>query len=163
VPQEPLADYLDGLRAAPLRAFKDWTKHKPDVPTTAWGVYTVWADVDGAERLMYVGMGGRSGTREEGAGLVSRLSAHASGERSGNRFCIYVCDRLVLRTLTAEEIAEVAAGRLSLDQRTRDLIRSRLGFRFVGVPDIRTALDLETAIKTGALGARPYLQYPVED
>jgi hypothetical protein len=48
-------------------------------------------------------------------------------------------------------------------RRTRDLIRSRLGFRFVGVPDERTALDLETAVKAGALGARPYLQYPVGD
>jgi hypothetical protein len=44
-----------------------------------------------------------------------------------------------------------------------DLIRRKLGFRFVSVPDKRTALDLETAVKTGALGARPYLQNPVED
>jgi hypothetical protein len=43
---EVLAEYLDALRVAPLRAFKTWTKHKPDVPTTAWGVYTVWATTD---------------------------------------------------------------------------------------------------------------------
>jgi hypothetical protein len=78
---------------------------------------------------------GTSSARDEGAGLVSRLSSHASGQRSGNRFCIYVCDRLVLKTLTAQEIEEVAAGRLSLDQRTRDLIRTKLAFRFVSVPD----------------------------
>lgn len=100
---------------------------------------------------------------EEGAGLLSRLTSHASGQRSGNRFCIYVCDRLVLKGLTRAEIAEVAAGRLSLDKRTREMIRAKLGFRSVRLPDARTALDVEKAIKRGALGELPYLQHPVPD
>lgn len=104
--------------------------------------------------------GGTTRSSDAGAGLLSRLSAHASGQRSGNRFCIYVCDRLVLQGLTPRELDEVAAGRLSLDGRTRDLIREELGFRFVSVPDSRAALDLEKAVEEGALGARPFLQYP---
>jgi hypothetical protein len=160
VREEAFPDYLRVLSRAPLREFSRWEQHRADVPTTAWGVYTVWAHVEGEERLMYVGMGGTSSRREDGAGLLSRLSSHASGQRSGNRFCIYVCDRLVLRTLSDEDIAEIAAGRLSLDSRTREVIRSKFGFRLVSVPDARTALDLEKAIKRGVLGELPYLQNP---
>jgi hypothetical protein len=148
-----LDPHLDALAKASLRSFGDWEKHKSDVPTRAWGVYTVWAAHD---RLMYVGMGGTTRSSDEGAGLISRLSSHASGQRSGNRFCIYVCDRLVLKSLRPDEIDEVATGRLSLDGRTRDVIRGHLGFRLVSVPDARTALDLENGSRAApSAGDRP--------
>ena len=57
-------------------------------------------------------MAGRSLTEDQitahreaaarGKGLYSRLNSHALGWRSGDQFCVYVADRLVLPTLTPE-------------------------------------------------------------
>ena len=42
--------------------------------------------------------------------MGGRLKSHASGRRSGDQFCIYICDRFVVPTLTGEELAALAAG-----------------------------------------------------
>jgi hypothetical protein len=85
------------LEAGPLHRFQDWPNDQ--VPKRAAGVYSVWE----GDRLLYVGMSGRAMTAEDlevspngrvGAkGLWTRLNAHASGRRSGDQFCVYVCDR----------------------------------------------------------------------
>jgi hypothetical protein len=92
------------LEAGPLHRFQDWPNDQ--VPKRAAGVYTVW---DG-DRLLYVGMSGRAMTAEDlevspngrvvAKGLWTRLNAHASGRRSGDQFCVYVCDRFVVPALT---------------------------------------------------------------
>jgi hypothetical protein len=46
-------------------------------------------------------------------GLLDRLNRHASGRRSGDQFCVYVFDRLLLPTLTASEIQRIADSELS--------------------------------------------------
>src|SRR5688500_6884423 len=94
------AERLKRLEGAPRYQFADWPN--AEIPTIAAGVYTVW---DGAV-LVYVGMAGRGLTsadlcklREGGGrcrGLADRLKSHASGRRSGDQFCVYVCDRLVI-------------------------------------------------------------------
>ena len=91
---------MQELEAGPLYRFQDWPNDQ--VPKRAAGVYTVW---DG-DRLLYVGMSGRAMTAEDlevspngrvvAKGLWTRLNAHASGRRSGDQFCVYVCDRFVV-------------------------------------------------------------------
>jgi hypothetical protein len=90
-------------------------------------VYTIW---DRAGRFVYVGMAGRTGA--SGNGPFGRLGSHASGRRSGDQFCIYVCDRLVL-SAQRERLPDIEAGTLSLDRLTRDFIRAELGFRSLTV------------------------------
>ena len=91
-------------------------------------------------------------------GLRDRLNSHASGRRSGDQFCVYVCDRLVLPPLSQDQLAEVAEGRLSLDRTVRAYVRDRLTYRFVVTDESREAHDLEAAIRVHGLdGKRPKL------
>jgi hypothetical protein len=128
-----------------------WFCHWPtgDVPKSGAVVYTIW---DQQERFIYVGMSGRGftdGAQVSGkAGPWGRLNSHASGRRSGDQFCVYVADRLVLPTLH-NRIVEIADGSLSLDRATREYIRSNLGFRWVAMESGRAALDLERRLQRG--------------
>jgi hypothetical protein len=78
-----------------------------------------------------------------GRGLFTRLASHASGRRSGDQFCVYVADRLVLPLLTREDVAEIAVCRLSLDAKVREFIHRELAYRFVVVEDAMTAFAVE--------------------
>lgn len=69
--------FPNSLVEGPVYLSRDWPN--PAVPKVAAGVYTIW---QGSE-LIY-------------AGLYSRLSSHWAGRRSGDQFCVYVADRLVL-------------------------------------------------------------------
>lgn len=87
------------------------------MPSFGSGAYTIW-NTEG--RFIYVGMSGRgikAGMEipNRPHGIVTRLHSHASGRRSGDQFCVYVADRFVLSTLTAEDIAGITSGRHSLD------------------------------------------------
>src|SRR3974377_168950 len=87
------------------------------VPTYGAGVYTVW---HGDGRFIYVGMSGRGITadtirRNTPQGIYTRLQSHASGRRSGDQFCVYVADHLVLPALSQEDIAAIASGRPQKD------------------------------------------------
>src|SRR4029453_19246599 len=141
-------------------------------PKRAAGVYTVW---DG-DRLLYVGMSGRAMAAEDlevspngrvvAKGLWTRLNADASGRRSGDQFCVYVCDRFVVPALTPSQQQQLSAGGLSLDDLTRTFIRDPLPHRFPSrfpVPaDGTEAARLEVEVRRGALlVGRPYLN-PLE-
>ena len=147
-----LREALRELEHGPLHRFADWAT--ADVPNRCVGVYTVWRDDD----VLYVGMGGK-GLAKDGdgvRGLRSRLASHASGQRSGNRFCIYVCDRVVLPTLTPAQLEDVAAGRLALDSLVRAYIHERLGYRYTVVADQAAAFELERVVqRQGLSGRRP--------
>jgi hypothetical protein len=147
---------VDVLASGPSSQFRDWPN--PSIPLVAAGVYTIW---DGA-RLVYAGMAGRSLTREQIAehrrtviakGLRQRLASHSSGRRSGDQFCVYVADRLVLPTLSTSEIAQIAAGELSLDARVRRYVHERLSYRWVETQDGASAFALEVKICRGLLAA----------
>ena len=90
-----MTDLEHHLQHGPLYRFADWPN--PEVPLVAAGVYTIWE----GDWFLYVGMAGRALTAEDIAtlrargekrkGLAERLNSHASGRRSGDQFCVYVC------------------------------------------------------------------------
>src|SRR5215470_1721610 len=94
--------------------FADWPNQ--EVPFVAAGVYVVW---DG-DTLIYCGMSGREFekiTAERAKfGLFTRLASHASGRLSGDQFCVYVANRLVIPSLKPEQLAKFATGELNLDR-----------------------------------------------
>jgi len=149
-------ELLTTLGNGSVHWFRDWPA--ADVPTHAAGVYTVWE----GETLVYVGMSGRSimadtPHRRTPLGLFTRLASHAGGRRSGDQFCVYVADRLLLPTLSAGQLREIADGTLSMDSLVRAFIHDRLSYRFAVVPDGATAFQVENLVKRGALGTRPVL------
>jgi hypothetical protein len=145
-------DAMFHLAEGPLYRFADWPN--ADVPKFGAGVYTIWHD-DG--RLIYAGMSGRSIKRDTEVrarpyGLYTRLHSHVSGRRSGDQFCVYVADRLVLSLLTATDIDQIASGRHSMDPFVRRYIHEHLSYRFAMVNDGATAFDVERRICTDAWG-----------
>lgn len=155
------ADLLHSLESGPSYPFAAWPNES--VPKVAAGVYTIWD----AARLIYVGMAGRSMRADEidspdepvkAKGLWTRLKSHASGRRSADQFCVYVCDRFVVPALSVDQQAQIAEGRLALDKLTRDLIRDRYAYRFAPTSDGAAAFALEREIQRGALNAgKPFL------
>jgi hypothetical protein len=82
-------------------------------------------------------------------GLHTRLQSHASGRRSGDQFCVYVADRLVLPTLSQQDIAAIASGRHQMDAFVLRYIHENLFYRFVMLSDGATAYIIEAVIKSG--------------
>ena len=154
-------ELLRALETGPCHRFSDWPN--PLVPKVAAGVYTVWED----GRLVYVGMSGRGLAAEDIAapdepakakGLWTRLDSHASGRRSGDQFCVYVCDRFVVPHLSSERQLQIGDGVVSLDALTREYIRDRFEYRYVTVDNGREALALEREVQRGAMsGGKPFL------
>ncbi len=143
------AQLITALRYGAAYWFANWPN--PAVPTFGAGVYTVW-DNDG--RFIYVGMSGRGITaetnqRNKPQGIYTRLQSHASGCRSGDQFCLYVADRLVLPTLSQKDVAVIASGRHQMDAFVRRYIHENLCYRFVMLPDGTAAYATETTIKSG--------------
>src|SRR5262249_30266679 len=126
------------------------------------GVYTVWDD---GSTLVYVGMSGRTintdtQPRTKPYGLYTRLASHAAGRRSGDQFCVYVADRLVLPTLTPEQIRLIGTGGLQFDGLVRSYIHDHLGYRLAIVSTGVQARLLEDQIKRGVLSAGAPLLNP---
>jgi hypothetical protein len=144
-----LSEVVSVLSRGPLYSFRDWPNR--GVPRHGAGVYTIWHH-DG--RFVYVGMSGRGITKETVArntphGIYTRLRSHASGRRSGDQFCVYVADRLVLSTLSQSEIASITAGDHQMDAFVRRYIHENLCYRFCRLADGATAFAAEASIKTG--------------
>jgi hypothetical protein len=136
-------------------SFAAWPN--PAVPKFGAGVYTIW-HTNG--RFMYVGMSGRSITSDTRPGntphgIYTRLHSHAGGRRSGDQFCVYVADRLVLPALSAADIASVVSGRHLMDAFVRRYIHEHLQYRFCVMPDGSTARAVETAFKNGEAEVGP--------
>ncbi len=146
-------DAVQAITTSPIFQFAEWPTG--DVPKRGAIVYTIW---NREGRFIYVGMSGRNTTGGPSAkGPYGRLASHASGRRSGDQFCLYVCDRLILSTVH-NRIPKIAAGELSLDEITRNYIRTNLGFRWVPMPDARSAIELERRMQRGEFDAgRPLL------
>jgi hypothetical protein len=155
---------LEALQRGPLHSFADWPD--PDMPRAAAGVYSIW---NKQKEFVYVGMAGRLKTveqlrlaGEQGriTGLMQRLKSHASGARSGDQFCIYAQDHLVLPELTLEHIDQIVTRQLVLDRLVRDYVRENLSYRYVVTKDGPAASALERVIINGAFGNHPLLNPP---
>ena len=114
------------------------------------GVYAIWRGED----LIYAGFAGRDGAR---GGFVNRLLHHRRGDRSGDKFCVYVFDRYILPELNAIQITSAAAGRLKLDPLIREFVANQLKYSYVPCENQTEALELEARVLRGELGARPSL------
>src|SRR5215467_588793 len=141
--------YVTELSRGTAHSFASWPN--VSVPTFGAGVYTIWHK-DG--RFIYVGMSGRGITaetirRNTPQGLYTRLQSHASGRRSGDQFCVYVADRLVLPILSQQDIADIASGRHQMDAFARRYIHENLSYRFVMLSDGAAAYAIEASIKHG--------------
>jgi hypothetical protein len=138
---------LVALEAAPQSRFAD--RPALSAPVGA-GIYTVWRGT----QFLYVGVAGRpaggGGISLKSRGLRGRLDSHASGRRSGDQFCVYVCDRLVLPTIE-RRLHEVADGSLSLDLLTQNFVRAELSYRCLETDDYGRAIRLENQIKRSGL------------
>lgn len=162
--EEKVADsYLRELAEGELWAFEDWPN--ASVPRVASGVYTVW---NRSGDYLYVGMAGRSltveaiterrGNPSARAGLRDRLNSHASGRRSGDQFCVYVADHLVLPTLRPDDISAIADGTESFDGLVKRFIRRELTYRFIETRDNLEAFEVERQARRGLEGiGKPYL------
>lgn len=116
-------------RFSELVPFENW--HPSLVPPVAAGVYAIWE----SDKPIYCGMSGRSfdpaiAATKARHGLVTRLNSHASGRLSGDQFCVYVANRLVIPKLNSSQLASFETGQLTLDQLTKQYIRERLSFQF---------------------------------
>jgi len=90
-------------------------------------------------------------------GLFTRLASHASGRRSGDQFCVYVADQLVLPRLSADQIDAISRRELRFDNLVKEYIHSNLDFGFVEADDGEMARDAEDDARSGALGQKPLL------
>jgi hypothetical protein len=148
-PPAPDADALEGLKNGPRYPFTESPRRHIKTDVRA-GVYTIWR----GEELIYAGYSGRDGTK---SGPAGRLSAHRSGQRSGDKFCVYVFDRFILPKLTADEIRRAAAGALNLDEIIRAFIAEELEYRYVPRDSQMAAEALERRVIRGELGSKPLL------
>ena len=129
---------VTSLESGTVYRFADWPLEKLRADGKP-GVYTVWRGDD----FIYVGISWKEGSK----GLFGRLASHASGRRSGDQFCIYVCDLFIVPTLTPEEQRFIAQKELRLDTLTRDFVREHLTFRSVHTPTGAEARAVETHIR----------------
>jgi hypothetical protein len=91
-------------------------------------------------------------------GLWTRLDSHASGRRSGDQFCVYICYRFVVPSLSDEQQAQIGDGVLSLDVLTRQYIREHFEYRYVTLPNGKDAFALEREVQRGGLTVgKPFL------
>ena len=155
---------LQQLRSGPLHQFSDWPNR--DMPRAAAGVYSIW---NKESQFIYVGMAGRGKTAEDisaatligkTTGLYQRLNSHASGMRSGDQFCVYVQDLLLLKNLSEDDIDKIVTRQLTLDRLVRDYVRNNLSYRFIITANGDDALQIESMIINGALGDHPILNPP---
>ena len=93
-------------------------------------------------------------------GLVTRLKSHRSGLRSGDQFCLYICDRFIIPGLDAETQRKLADGELLLDGLTRKFIREKLSYRFITTEGSEAARRIESQVRKGILKAGKPLLNP---
>jgi hypothetical protein len=137
--------------------FADWPNS--EIPLVAAGVYVIWD----ADLLVYCGMSGREFEAAVTAarkryGLLGRLNSHAGGRLSGNQFCVYVANRLVIPSLQSSDLERFRTGNLTLDRLTREYIRDRFEYQYAVVDSSKGAYALERSCRLGhEFGVKPLL------
>ncbi|KAA8679670.1 hypothetical protein [Vibrio gigantis] len=135
--------------------FSEWSNSK--VPQVAAGVYAIWE----GDKLVYCGMSGReieTKRHKKKYGLVTRLNSHALGRLSGDQFCVYVANQLVIPSLKETDFPKFASGKLTLDMLTKQYIHSKLEYQYVVVDSSKEAYGLENKARIGdVFGQKPML------
>ena len=116
------------------------------------GVYAIW----NKQKLFYCGMSGRDieNAKLQGKkkyGLVTRLHSHASGRLSGDQFCVYVANRLVIPNLKPEDLPRFQSGELKLDTLTKNYIHDHLQYQYCIVDTSKEAYRIEKEARRGIL------------
>jgi hypothetical protein len=137
--------------------FRDWPNSA--VPKIACGVYCIW---DSKEKFIYVGMSGREISKMKDIkrpyGLYTRLSSHASGRLSGDQFCVYVANRIIVPIISKEDKLNFESGKLTLDILTKKYIRENLKYKFIVLKSETEVYELERFIqKDGIKNKKPFL------
>ena len=145
---------------SPRHRFDDWPNLA--IPAVAAGVYVIWE----GEELIYCGMSGRELEKAVNAGkgrygLVTRLEAHRNGRLSGDQFCVYIANRRVIPSLTADQLVRFRHGELNLDALSRKYIREHLEYQFVTVASSKAAHELERSCRRGEVFAVKPLLNPL--
>lgn len=118
------------------------------------GLYSIWNNAT----LKYIG---------ETGNLYQRLKKHRSGSRSGDKFNIYVFDRIILKQLTTEQIDHIASGVLNADSLIRKYVQQNYSYRFVvlsseheQIVSKKERCEIETLIRKNGLNNKvaPYFQ-----
>ncbi len=97
------------------------------------------------------GFNPESVTGKKKHGLVTRLNSHASGRLSGDQFCVYVANRLVIPEIKPDQLVRFKSGELSLDQLTKAYIHERLDFQFTVTRTGTEAYSLEEECRSGVV------------
>ncbi|MCP4310203.1 MAG: hypothetical protein GY790_02985 [Bacteroidetes bacterium] len=145
------------MRFSPRFKFSEWPNSS--IPSVCAGVYAIW----NGEELFYCGMSGRGLEKavSEGKkvfGLVTRLKSHASGRLSGDQFCVYVANRLVIPSLSPDDLPKFRTGSLKLDTLTKQYIHDHLEYQYVIVDSSEEAFSVENKARRGDIfGVRPLL------
>jgi len=118
------------------------------------------------EELLYAGMSGREIEKavkdgKKKYGLVTRLASHASGRLSGDQFCVYVANRIVIPELKQSQLNKFRDGTVTLDQMTKKFIRTKLEYQYLLVDRSQDAYDLENHCRKGAIFGRKPLLNPI--
>ena len=152
-----ITELLENLKNCPKLYFSD--RNSLNIENVRTGVYCIW---DNNDKFLYAGMSGREYSKKIGStkpyGLVVRLRSHASGRLSGDQFCVYVANRLVIPHLTPEEFPHFSAGTIRLDHKVKQYIHDNLCFKFTYTLDEKESYKLEDYIRTyGIDGEKPFL------
>jgi len=140
--------------------FSDWPNR--EIPLIAAGVYAIWHD----DKLIYCGMSGRKIEKavkdnKNKYGLITRLNSHAQGRLSGNQFCVYVANRLVIPTLSINDLSKFATGEYKLDYMTKKYIHSNLEYQYLIVDTSSDAYHIENTARAGELFNQKPLLNPI--
>jgi hypothetical protein len=140
-----------------LAKFSDWPNK--EIPLVSAGVYAIWND----NNLFYCGMSGRGieNAVKQGKkkyGLITRLNSHASGRLSGDQFCVYVANRLVIPNLSVADLPKFKTGELKLDSLTQEYIHKHLEYQYIILSSSKEAYSLEEQARRGEVfGEKPLL------
>ncbi|GEM78499.1 hypothetical protein [Vibrio superstes] len=135
--------------------FSEWPNK--EIPKVAAGIYAIW----NGDELFYCGMSGREiekNSHKKRYGLITRLHSHYSGRLSGDQFCVYVANRLVIPSLQQSDLPLFATGELKLDDLTKTYIHNYLEYQYVLVDSSAEAFSVEIKARNGELfGQKPKL------
>ncbi len=136
--------------------FSDWPN--PEIPRVTAGVYVIW----NGGTLIYCGMSGREIESKRFSkkkyGLITRLASHASGRLSGNQFCVYVANRLIIPSLSSGQLELFATGELTLDLLTKNYIHEYLEYQYLLVDSSTEAYEIEREARSGQIfSSKPFL------